>query len=114
MATSFLTNLNEEEFKNFLRQALTEIIGDRQISNETPLPDILDIKQASDYLHLKINTLYEKTSEKTIPHFKKGNKLYFRSSELKSWVERGKVKTREEIQGEAASYVLNKKKNKLK
>lgn len=108
MATSFLTNVSEEEFKIFLRQALSEILGERSTNPEPALPDILDIKQAAEFLHLKVTTIYEKTSEKTIPHFKKGNKLYFRRGELKAWIEAGKVKTSEEIQGEAATYLMNR------
>ena len=113
MAVSFLTNLNEEEFKIFLRQALTEIIGERNPHSKPDLPDIMDVKQAADFLRLKINTLYEKTSEKTIPHFKKGNKLYFHRSELEAWVKEGKVKTNEELQGEAASYSLHREQKKF-
>ena len=113
MAVSFLTNLNEEEFKIFLKQALSEIIGER-ISNSKPdLPDILDGKQAADFLRLKISTLYEKTCEKTIPHFKKGNKLYFNRTELQAWVQEGKVKTNEEIQSEAATYTMRQEQKKL-
>ena len=107
MAVSFLTNLNEEEFKNFLKTALSEIISDRQVHSKPNLPDILDGKQAADFLRLKISTLYEKTSEKTIPHFKKGNKLYFNRNELQEWVQQGKVKTTDELQSQAASYTMH-------
>ncbi len=86
MAVSFLTNLNEEEFKVFLKQAISEIIGEGLTQVKNIIPDILDVKQAAEFLRLKIATLYEKTSEKTIPHFKKGKKLYFKRDELQDWV----------------------------
>jgi excisionase family DNA binding protein len=108
MAISFLTNLSEEDFKVFLKQALTEILGTNTSTSKPDLPDVLDVKQAADFLRLKVSTLYEKTSQKNIPHFKKGNKLYFEKSELQKWVQEGKVKTTYEIQGEAASYTLGK------
>ena len=113
MALSFLTNLNEEEFKIFLKQALSEIIGERITHSKSDLPDILDGKQAADFLRLKISTLYEKTCEKTIPHFKKGNKLYFHRSELEAWVKEGKVKTSYEMQSEAASYTMHRELKKF-
>jgi excisionase family DNA binding protein len=109
MALSFLTNLNEEEFKIFLKQALSEIIGEGLTQAKNIIPDILDVKQAADFLRLKITTLYEKTSEKTIPHFKKGNKLYFKRDDLQAWVQEGKVKTTVELQSEAASYTMHSK-----
>ena len=71
MSVSFLTNLNEEEFKIFLKQAISEIIGEGLTQVKNIIPDILDVKQAAEFLRLKITTLYEKTSEKTIPHFKR-------------------------------------------
>jgi excisionase family DNA binding protein len=112
MATSFLTSLNEDEFKNFLKKSLAEILPELLSDARKSLPDILDIKQAAEFLKLKINTLYEKTSRRLVPFFKKGNKLYFRKDELQQWIQNGKVKTQDEIQSEAASYSLLKNKGK--
>jgi excisionase family DNA binding protein len=109
MATSFLTNLNEEEFKAFLKQAFNEIMGDKISKERSALPEILDIKQAAEFLKLKVSTVYEKTSQKTIPHFKKGNKLYFNQNELQSWLMEGKVKTNNEIEGDASTFLMTKK-----
>jgi excisionase family DNA binding protein len=103
----FLTNLSGQEFKEFLKDALREILAENQTKPNPP--EILTIQEASEFLKLKINTLYEKTSRKQIPHFKKGNKLYFHRSELEAWVKAGKVKTQEEIETEAATYTLTKK-----
>jgi excisionase family DNA binding protein len=107
MSISFLTNISEQEFKEFLKGALKEILSDQLGALKQQLPDVLDIHQASEFLKLKITTLYEKTSRKQIPHFKKGNKLYFHLSELQEWIKQGKVKTREEIECEATTYTLN-------
>ena len=109
MAVSFLTNLNEEEFKVFLKQAISEIFGEGLTQVKNIIPDILDVKQAAEFLRLKITTLYEKTSEKTIPHFKKGKKLYFKRDELQEWVLEGKVKTNDEIESQAATYAMHKR-----
>lgn len=113
MAVSFLTNLNEEEFKIFLKQVLSEIMGERITHSQPDIPDILDVKQAANFLRLQVTTLYEKTSQRTIPHFKKGNKLYFNRTELQTWVEEGKVKTTSELQSQAASYTMHQELKKL-
>lgn len=107
MSIQFLTNITAQEFKEFLKDALKEILSERQNASKEQPPDILDIRQAAEYLKLKINTLYEKTSRRQIPHFKKGNKLYFHLSELQNWITEGKVKTQNEIEGEAATYTLH-------
>jgi len=109
MSVQFLTNISEQEFKEFLKGAMKEILGDKPGALKEQLPEILDVQQAANFLKLKITTLYEKTSRKLIPHFKKGNKLYFHLSELREWIKQGKVKTFEEIEGEAVTYTLNKK-----
>jgi excisionase family DNA binding protein len=109
MALSFLTNLNEEEFKHFLKQAISEVLKEQNKQTNQNLPEILDIKQAAAYLNLKVCTLYEKTSLKQIPHFKKGNKLFFVQAELLKWVQDGKVSTLNEIQGRAATYTMKKR-----
>lgn len=108
MAVSFLTNLNEEEFKIFLKQALSEILNERNNLSLPDIPDILDVEQAANFLRYKVNTLYEKTSQKTIPHFKKGGKLFFHRSELEAWIKEGKVKTHDELQSEAATYSMQR------
>ena len=107
MSVQFLTNISSEEFKEFLKDALKEILSGQLGAVKEQLPEILDIKQAGEYLKLKIATLYEKTSRKQIPHFKKGNKLYFHLSELQTWIKQGKVKTRDEIESEAVTFTLN-------
>jgi len=109
MAVSFLTSLNEEEFKIFLKQSLSEILEEGFSNLKSNIPEILDVKQAAEFLRLKITTLYEKTSEKTIPHFKKGNKLYFKRDELDAWVQQGKVTTTDELESQAATYNMHKR-----
>ena len=110
MSVSFLTNLSEAEFKAFLKEALREILSEQISSKAESQPEILDVKQAARYLRLKLTTLYEKTSQKLIPHFKKGNRLYFNLADLRSWIVEGKVKTASDIDGEAATYTLLTKK----
>ena len=109
MSVQFLTNISEQEFKEFLKDALKEILGEKLSALKEQLPEILDVQQAAKFLKLKLATLYEKTSRKLIPHFKKGNKLYFYLSELQEWINQGKVKTFEEIENEAVTFTLTRK-----
>lgn len=109
MSTSFLTSLSEKEFKEFLKSAIKEILSEDLKNLKSDLPDILNIGEAASFLKLKITTLYEKTSRKIIPHFKKGNKLYFNRKELEEWIKTGKVRTKPEIEGQAATFLLTEK-----
>lgn len=113
MAVSFLINISEEEFKTFLKQALSELFKDGLNTNPfasttTTEPELMNVKEASTFLRLKVSTIYEKTSLKLIPHSKKGNKLYFNKQELLNWLASGKIKLQSEVQDHAAIYLLQK------
>lgn len=56
MPAAFLTSLTETEFKYFLKQALKEILAEQTINTHPALPEILDVKQAADFLKLKVTT----------------------------------------------------------
>ncbi len=103
MAVQFLTSITEQEFKEFLKEALKELLGDRLRLNE-PTSELMNIEEAAKFLKLKVNTLYEKTCRKTIPHLKKGNKLYFQRSTLEKWIDEGRVKTQSDLKSEVRSY----------
>lgn len=104
MERSILLNMTEEEFKNLLRETIEEALRniDKRKSSEQ---NLLSVEEASVFLKLKITTLYEKAANKLIPHFKKGNRLYFYRNELEAWLRQGKVKTLEELRDEASAYL---------
>lgn len=109
MSIQFMTTITDQEFKAFLKDALREIMQEQRDGIKEQQPEILDIRQAANFLKLKMATLYEKTSRKLIPHFKKGNKLYFHLVELQQWVKQGKVQTVQEIECQAITYTMNKR-----
>jgi excisionase family DNA binding protein len=110
MAHTFLLSLNETEFKTFLREALLEILREREIKASKENAKLMTIKEAATFLKLKVSTLYEKTAEKTIPHIKRGKRLYFYIDDLETWLKEGKVKTVRELQSEAATYTMQRNK----
>jgi len=104
----YLTGISKAELKDLIREALLEILKESKDCMKA-VPEILSIKQAAAFLNSKVTTLYEKTSAKIIPHFKKGNRLYFNRQELEAWIQKGKVKTVEDIQAEAITYSTRKR-----
>ena len=50
------------------------------------LREVLDIRQASDYLGISGDTLYRYASEGFIPAFKLGNRWRFKRSLLDAWM----------------------------
>jgi excisionase family DNA binding protein len=53
---------------------------------EQMLREVLDIRQAADYLGISADTLYRYASEGTVPAFRLGNRWRFKRSLLDAWM----------------------------
>lgn len=49
--------------------------------------EVMDIRQASDYLGISPDTLYKYASDGFIPAFKLGNRWRFKKSRLDDWMD---------------------------
>ena len=49
--------------------------------------EVMNIRQASDYLGVSLDTLYKYVGEEKIPAFKLGNRWRFKKSRLDQWME---------------------------
>ena len=109
METPIIFQYSREEFKSLLKESLREILaeGGFESGSESTL---INIQEAAALLNLAVATVYEKTSEKLIPHYKHGKKIMFKKSELLAWVESRRVKTIHEIRKEASSQMLKARK----
>jgi excisionase family DNA binding protein len=71
--------------------------------------EVLNMVEASKYLELSVSHLYKLTSTGLIPHYKpNGKKLYFKRTELDAWLLRNRSVTKDEIEQEAANYLVRK------
>src|ERR1700749_5043440 len=63
------------------------------VAVQTSVREVMDIRQASEYLGISGDTLYRYASEGFIPAFKLGNRWRFKKSLLDAWmVEKSGVK----------------------
>lgn len=51
-------------------------------------PEVMNIRQASQYLGISPDTLYKYVTEEKIPAFKLGNRWKFKKTILDAWMER--------------------------
>lgn len=51
-----------------------------------PDKDILNVSEASKLTSLATKTIYNFTSQNTIPHFKKNKRVYFEREKLLAWL----------------------------
>ncbi len=55
-------------------------------------PEVMNIRQASEYLGVSPDTLYKYVYEEKIPAFKLGNRWKFKKTILDSWMERKSIR----------------------
>lgn len=68
---------------------------------------ILTFKEATLYLGLSSSSLYKKTSARTINFFKPNNgKIYFKKSDLDTWVLSNEQKSIENLANEISSHLI--------
>lgn len=58
----------------------------------------LTVKEAAAYVGLAKATIYSLASKRRIPFCKRSKRLYFRRSELRSWIEESRKDTIEQIE----------------
>ena len=70
---------------------------------------VLNFNDTCIYLELSQSHLYKLTSSGSIPHYKpNGKKLYFKREELDTWLLRNRSNSIDEIEQEAANYLIKK------
>jgi len=67
--------------------------------------EVMDIRQASDYLGISPDTLYKYASDGFVPAFKLGNRWRFKRSRLDEWMDR-----QSDLQSTTAEIESGKKK----
>ncbi len=75
-----------ENNNNILVERLFAI--EKQIAALRPQKKYISLSEASQYLGLSKQTLYGKIN--TLPHYKQGNRIFFKTEELDHWVELGR------------------------
>lgn len=61
----------------------------KMVKPERELATYLCLEEAADLICKSVHTLYGLVSRREIPHIKKGNRLYFKEDDLRSWLEAG-------------------------
>jgi excisionase family DNA binding protein len=52
-----------------------------------PVRDVMDIRQAAEYLGISTDSLYRYAAEGMLPGFRLGNRWRFRKSRLEQWMD---------------------------
>lgn len=68
--------------------------------------NVLTFDEAARYIGVSKSDLYKRTSNREIPHFKpRGKMVYFDRVQLENYLKQNPIKTAEEIEANANTYV---------
>lgn len=73
--------------------------------------NVLTFEEAVMYTGYSKGQLYRLTSEKQIPHSKRGKRVFFDKAELDRWLLKDRVPTVDEVSSQAATYIATHKSN---
>lgn len=78
-----IVQMNPEELKELIHSSVKEILNEFKEELRPKEPDeLLSRKQAAKLLQISLTTIYHWMRDDKIKYYKKGNKVYFRRSEL--------------------------------
>lgn len=81
------------------------LVNQKPLTKDCNSSELLNIQEASEFLSLKVPTLYQKVSKREIPFLKRSKRLYFKRSDLIEYLEKGRVKSVSEIVEETESLL---------
>ena len=107
-----IVQLDSEQLSDLIQSAVRKAIAENPQSEHPETEQLFTIKEASEFLHLSVATLYGYVSRNDIPFSKRPNskRLWFSKQELIEWLKTGRKKTIAEINAEANTYLKSKKK----
>lgn len=100
--------MSEIEFQQ-IAQSIDEMRQEQKRIALMAAKDVLSVSELSEYTGLTKGYIYKLVCYRQIPHFKSaGGKLtFFRKKEIEEWMCSHRIKTKDELQSEAAAYALN-------
>ncbi|RYC69624.1 helix-turn-helix domain-containing protein [Spirosoma sordidisoli] len=83
-----LSPLRVEDLTKIINAAVKLAMQEYQQTNTpSPVSDIIGIRAAAEITRLSRARVYALVAQRKIPHFKRGNRLSFKSSELLAWMQ---------------------------
>jgi len=90
MDTIIILPINSESLKNIIRDSMREVLREQKTPAPMDPDEVYNMRQAAKFLDIAPQTLYGFTSNKKIPFYKRGKKLYFKKMELEKWLFKNK------------------------
>lgn len=90
---------------NEFNKAVMQKLDDIKRATLIGVKDTLTVEECAMLTGYSIQSLYAFTSKRQIPHFKRGNYLYFSKKEVERWLQSNPVPTTAETGSLASTYI---------
>jgi excisionase family DNA binding protein len=108
MRQTILLSIPKDELELLIIDCVNSCLQSKKKESSQSENGLLTIQEASDFLSLKVPTLYQKVSKREICFLKRSKRLYFKREDLIEYLEKGRVKSVSEIQEEAENFFKKK------
>lgn len=81
----------------------------QEVATKEETEEIMNVEKAVKHLGMSRVTIYQYTSKRAIPHFKRGKRLFFKRSELDNWLTGNRVLSKEDIDRLTDEYLSRRK-----
>lgn len=109
MDKHIFTQLSESDIRQLIREEFQIVIQQLNEKNADATPKIMPFPEGCKYVGISHSHGYKLTSQKLIPHFKRGKKIYFDRALLDQWLLSNRVPTIEEMTKETDEYLRKNK-----
>ncbi|HLS10527.1 MAG TPA: helix-turn-helix domain-containing protein [Flavobacteriaceae bacterium] len=113
MNNIILQGITAKELSKLIADEVRKHLPTQTPTEAEPKEKLLSVKETAEFLGLSTATIYSNVSRGTLPHMKRGNRLYFSSLELMEYIKEGRQKTNADIEAEADLHLSTLKNKRL-
>jgi len=110
MEKTITTTYNEQEFQAIIIDCFRACLKHTPQHPKQEEQLFINLKQVCELTGYAAPTIYGLIGKNAIPHFKKGQRLFFERAAILAWIKDGKRKTKAEIEASADEQLAGKKK----
>ena len=99
-----LVVVDESDLESILDRVVRRALLLTNNAQVVETPEYFDLAQAAKFLRMSESSLYTHTSQRLVPFIKRGRRLRFKRSDLQTWLDGGRKKTRDEIAQEVGLF----------
>ena len=93
--------ISPSDLETLIKTSIRTAFAERSSNSKQSSNEFLSMDEAVKFLKIPKASIYQLTSKREIPFVKRSRRIFFKKSDLETWLEGGRKQTREEIEAEA-------------